>query len=311
MLRVPQAQPRILVTGSTGQLGWECVRTLSALGEVYAPERDILDLTNEESIRTTVRTFRPQWIVNPAAYTAVDKAESEPELAYAINRDAVALIAEEARTLGAAVIHYSTDYVFDGTKPSPYVESDATNPVSVYGKSKLAGEQALGASGVPHFIFRTSWVYGARGRNFLLTILRLAQEREELRIVDDQHGAPTWCHDLARMTAEVVKSFEGKAAEQSCSAAQAATAYSGVYHACNRGETTWYGFASEALQCLHTMHPAWKLAKLIPITSAEYPTPAQRPANSRLDCSKLLHQLQIALPEWQLSLQQVLAAQPF
>lgn len=302
-------QPRILVTGASGQLGWECARVLASLGEVYAPGRDALDLADPASIRVTLRAFQPQWIVNPAAYTAVDKAESEPKLAYAVNQDAVAVIAEEAKYLGATVIHYSTDYVFDGTKASPYVESDITNPVSIYGKSKLAGEHELASSGVPHFIFRTSWVYGARGKNFLLTILRLAHEREELRIVNDQHGAPTWCHDLATMTSEVIHSINGKA-QRSRSVSEVAATFSGIYHACNRGETTWFGFASEAIRQLHALRPELKLASLFPITTAEYPTPATRPANSRLDCGKLAHQLQITLPEWQESLQKVLLSKP-
>ena len=182
---------KILLTGKNGQVGWELQRTLAPLGEVVAVDRQALDLANPDAIRALIREVKPALIVNPAAYTAVDKAESEPELAMAVNGIAPGIMAEEAKRLGAAMIHYSTDYVFDGTQTSPYTEKDRPNPGNVYGKTKLAGEQAIQAVGVPHLILRTSWVYGSRGRNFLLTILRLAQERDELKIVDDQIGAPT------------------------------------------------------------------------------------------------------------------------
>jgi dTDP-4-dehydrorhamnose reductase len=302
--------PRILITGSTGQVGWECARALTAAGEVYAPQRDALDLAQTDSIRRAVRSFQPHWIVNSAAYTAVDKAESEPELAFAINRDAVAVIAEEAKQLGAVVVHYSTDYVFDGSKQAPYGEEDAASPVSVYGKSKLAGEQELAASAIPYFNFRTSWVYGPRGKNFLLTILKLSQERSELRIVNDQHGAPTWSYDLAALTAQVIRQVQKKAGTAGCTPAEAAMADRGTYHACNSGETTWHGFASEALRLLQQRQPEVRLATLTPIPTAEYPTPARRPGNSRLDCSKLRRQLGIVMPEWKESLQKAIAEVP-
>ncbi len=202
---------RILLTGVTGQVGGELLKPLQLLGEVVAPTRSQMDLANASSVREMIRAVRPRWIVNPGAYTAVDKAESEPDLAYSINAEAVRVMGEEARTIGAGVIHFSTDYVFDGAGNAPYRETDATRPVSVYGASKLAGEIALSDSGAGSLIFRTSWVYGARGKNFLLTILKLARERETLRVVADQHGAPTWSRDLAEMTAEVVGQCEGKA----------------------------------------------------------------------------------------------------
>jgi dTDP-4-dehydrorhamnose reductase len=295
----------ILLTGATGQVGTELLNTLSPLSEVIAPPRSTLDLTNLQSIRDTIRTLRPRWIVNPAAYTAVDKAESEPELAYAINRDAVRAIGEEAAIIGAGVIHFSTDYVFDGTGTKPYVEIDPTNPVSVYGASKLAGEQALAQSGAAHLIFRTSWVYGARGKNFLLTILKLAREREHLRIVGDQHGAPTWSRDLAQMTAHVISQAEATINGQNLSAALARS--SGIYHASGAGETTWHGFAAEAVRQQREREPDTRFAEIEAITTAEYPTPAKRPANSRLNCDKLQQQFNWSMPEWRESLRHVLA----
>ena len=295
----------ILLTGATGQVGNELLNTLSPLGEVIAPPRSTLDLTNLQSIRDTIRTLRPRWIVNPAAYTAVDKAESEPDLAYAINRDAIRAIGEEAATIGAGVIHFSTDYVFDGTGTKPYVETDPTNPVSVYGASKLAGEQALAQTGAAHLIFRTSWVYGATGKNFLLTILKLAREREHLRIVGDQHGAPTWSRDLARMTAHVIEQAEAAANGQNLAAALADS--SGIYHASGAGETTWHGFAAEAIRQQREREPNTRFAEIEAITTAEYPTPAKRPANSRLNCVKLQEQFNWRMPDWRESLQKVLA----
>jgi dTDP-4-dehydrorhamnose reductase len=254
-----------------------------------------------------MRAFKPTWVVNAGAHTAVDKAESEAELAFAINAAAPAVIAEEAKSVGAAVIHFSTDYVFDGTKEGPYVETDATNPLGVYGRSKLAGEAALAASGVPYFVFRTSWVYGATGKNFLLSILRLAREREHLRIVADQHGAPTWSYDLARMTAHVIGRFE-ELAEKSNSTVEGVTRpVSGIYHASDGGETTWYGFAGAAIAELQELEPGTKLATVEAITTAEYPTPAKRPLNSRMDCGKLGRVLGWKMPEWKDSLSLAMA----
>jgi dTDP-4-dehydrorhamnose reductase len=266
------------------------------MGELHAPSRDQLDLADPTSIRAAVRFLRPRWIVNPAAYTAVDKAESEPELAHAINADAPRILAEEARRIGAAVIHFSTDYVFDGGKSTPWLESDPTNPLGVYGRTKLAGEQALAAAEIPHLILRTSWVYGATGKNFLLTILKLAQTRPELKIVADQHGAPTWSYDLARLTAHLIAHCEAESSARGLHLAS--VLHSGVYHATSAGETTWHGFATEFLRLQALAHPETPLATLIPIPSSEYPTPARRPLNSRLDCEKLYRTFGFRFPHW-------------
>lgn len=286
---------RILLVGKDGQVGGELVRSLAALGEVTATGRTEVDLTSDDSIRAVVRNLRPQLIVNAAAYTAVDKAESEPELAQRINADAVATLAAEAKSVGAAMIHYSTDYVFDGAKTEPYVEEDVPNPLGVYGRTKLAGEQALAQAGIPYLVLRTSWVYGARGRNFLLTILRLAAEKPELRIVDDQIGAPTASFEIAAATVAIARRWMG--------AAGAEDSQSGIYHLTAAGETSWYGFAAEALRASGATKT---LARLIPISSAEYPTPAARPKNSRLDCGKLENVFGVRLPEWKVSLAAVL-----
>ena len=295
---------RILLTGATGQVGAELLRTLAPLGEVVAPERGEMDLANADSVRAQIRAVRPRWIVNPAAYTAVDKAESEPELAYAINEAAVKAIGEEAYAIGAGVVHFSTDYVFDGTGSKPYVEDDATGPVSVYGASKLAGEKALAESGAGYMIFRTSWVYGAKGKNFLLTILKLAREREKLRIVADQHGAPTWSRDLAKMTARAIDWVEASARGKELS--DALTRWNGVYHAAGAGETTWFGFAAEAVRLAGEREPGVKFAELEGITTAEYPTPAKRPANSRMNCEKLAGNFGWRMMDWKDSLGEVM-----
>jgi dTDP-4-dehydrorhamnose reductase len=286
-------------------VGGELLETLKPLGEVIAPARAEMDLANAASVRETIRSVGPRWIVNPGAYTAVDKAESEPELAYAINAEAVRVMGEEAKAIGAGVIHFSTDYVFDGSASAPYRERDATGPVSVYGASKLAGERALGESGAGQIIFRTSWVYGARGKNFLLTILRLARERETLRVVADQHGAPTWSHDLAKMTAEVIGQCEAEAQGYDLAIYLADTGR--VYNAAGAGETTWYGFAAEAVRLMREREPGVRFAEIEAITTAEYPTPAKRPANSRMDCSKLRERFGWEMMDWQDSLRKVLA----
>jgi dTDP-4-dehydrorhamnose reductase len=250
-----------------------------------------------------VRAVRPRWIVNPGAYTAVDKAESEPELACAINAESVMVLGEEARAIGAGVIHFSTDYVFDGSASSPYRETDATGPVSVYGASKLAGEKALAESGAQHIIFRTSWVYGSRGKNFLLTILKLARERERLRVVADQYGAPTWSRDLARMTTEVIGQCEAPGREMAAGLDDLV----GVYHAAGAGETTWYEFAAEAVRLQREREPAVRFAAIEAIKTAEYPTPAKRPANSRMNCERLKERFGWEMMDWRDSLRKVLA----
>ena len=296
---------RILLTGATGQVGGELLETLKPLGEVIAPARAEMDLANGASVRETIRAVRPRWIVNPGAYTAVDKAESEPELAYAINAEAVRVMGQEARAIDAGVIHFSTDYVFDGSGSAPYRETDITRPVSVYGASKLAGERALAESGAGHMVFRTSWVYGARGKNFLLTILKLGRERETLRVVADQHGAPTWSRDLARMAAEVIEQCEAAAREQELAAVLADDG--GVYHAAGAGETTWYGFAAEAVRLQRERAPGTLFAAIEAITTVEYPTPAQRPTNSRMNCERLKERFGWKMMDWRDSLREVLA----
>jgi len=294
----PTQRGTILLTGASGQVGGELVRLLAPLGKVVAPLRNELDLTDEAGIRAVVRRIRPRWIVNPAAYTAVDRAESEPELAYAINATAVRVLGEEARALGAAVLHFSTDYVFAGEGTIPYCETDPTGPTSVYGKSKLAGEQELARTGAAHLVFRTSWIYGATGKNFLLTILKAARERDRLRVVADQHGAPTWSRDLARMTAHVIAHFENSLPADTVLADRVAP-LGGIYHATGADVTTWHGFATEAIRLQQQIDPLTRYAEIDPITTAEYPTPARRPANSRLDGNKLASAFGCTMMPWQ------------
>lgn len=283
---------KILLTGRSGQVGYELERSLQGLGEIVALDRAQMDLADLDSVRSAIRAVRPDLIVNPAAYTAVDKAESEAGLAMRINGEAPCVMAEEAKKLGAAMIHYSTDYIFDGSKTGPYTEDDAPNPVNAYGRSKLAGEQAIVACGIPHLIFRTSWVYGMRGKNFLLTVQRLAQERDELRIVNDQHGAPTWCRTIADTTAHVVAML--CAGDQSLGIDQNLwRAKSGLYHLTAQGQTTWYGFAQ-------TIVAHWSIHKKPVVTSIktqEYPLPAKRPLNSVLSCERLMRTF-CRLPAW-------------
>ncbi len=298
---------RILITGECGQVGEALIRTLAPYGQIVAPTLAAFDLTDTEAIRRLMREVRPRWVVNAAAHTAVDKAESEPDLAFAINATAPRILAEEAKDIGAVVVHYSTDYIFDGTKATPYVESDPANPLNVYGRSKLAGEMALSASGAAYFTFRTSWVYGATGNNFVRSMLRLAREREHLRIVADQHGGPTWSFELARLTADVIGQMERLAEQKACSLSEAVLPLSGVYHATGSGETTWYGFAAQAIAELQKHEPGTKLASVEPIPTSEYPTPAKRPLNSMLDCSKLARVFGWRMPDWRDSLSLVVA----
>jgi dTDP-4-dehydrorhamnose reductase len=302
--RLPPGE-RILLTGVTGQVGGELLKLLGPLGEVVAPSRAQMDLADAGSVRAAIRAVRPRWIVNPGAYTAVDKAESEPALARAINAEAVGAIGEEARVLGAAVIHFSTDYVFNGLGDVPYRETDATGPVSVYGASKLAGEKALAESGAGHMTFRTSWVYGGVGKNFLLTILKLAREREVVRVVGDQHGAPTWSRDLANLTVQAICRCE--TAAQGRELGDVLAHVGGIYHAAGAGETTWYGFAAEAVRLQREAEPGVRFAEIEAITTAEYPTPAKRPFNSRMNCSKLAEGLGWKMTDWQESLRKVLS----
>lgn len=280
---------RILVPGRNGQVGWELLSALEPLGTVIGLDRSGMDLASPDSIRRAIRDAKPNIIINAAAYTAVDKAEAEPGLAMQINGVAPGIMAEEAKRLGALLVHYSTDYVFDGTKRAPYVEDDPPNAVSSYGRSKLAGEQAIALSGAIHLIFRTSWVYAARGHNFVRTMLRLGRERSELRVVDDQVGAPTWARFIAKATAQVLR--------QLGDGYKAIGDRAGIYNLTATGAVSWYGFASaifaEAKAQLGMTPP-----NLIPITTAEYPGPARRPANSRLDNSRLLATFGLTPPPW-------------
>ncbi|WP_264372866.1 dTDP-4-dehydrorhamnose reductase [Janthinobacterium sp. FT14W] len=279
---------RILITGKTGQVGYELQRSLQGLGEIIALDRSQMDLADLDQIRDVIRRVKPTLIVNPAAYTAVDKAESEPELAMRINGEAPGVMAEEAKKLGAAMIHYSTDYVFDGSKDGPYTEADPTCPVNVYGSSKLAGEQAIQAAGIPHLILRTSWVYSTHGKNFLLTMLRLARERDELSIVSDQFGAPTWSRTIADTTAHIVAQSLVHPDQQAWWSEHA-----GLYHLTAQGKTTWFGF-TEAIMG----HPSvTKKPQLKPILAKDYPVPAKRPTNSQLS-SRLLMDTFCGLPQW-------------
>jgi dTDP-4-dehydrorhamnose reductase len=278
---------RILLTGKFGQVGWELERALAPLGEVVAFDRAALDLAQPDAIRARVREVRPTVIINAAAYTAVDRAESEPELARAINAVAPAVLADEAQRVGAFFVHYSTDYVFDGDKSEPYTEADAPNPINAYGRTKLEGERAIEASGCRHLTLRTSWVYGTHGQNFLLTMLRLARERRELRIVEDQIGAPTWCREIAQATAALLARPE-----------LAVPGRAGLYHLSAGSWTSWFGFAqaifaSRELARLRVDPPA-----LEAIPASAYPTPARRPRNSRLDCSRLVREAGIRLAPW-------------
>ncbi len=303
--RVSVAGP-ILLTGVNGQVGGECLPLLQAMGEVVAPLRAELDMSDPEAVRAYVRKVKPRWIVNPAAYTAVDKAESDVDASNAINRDAVKALAEEAAKLGAPILHFSTDYVFAGDGTEPWREDSPTAPLGVYGASKLAGEDALAASGAPYLVFRTSWVYGARGKNFLLTILRFAREKEEMKVVADQHGAPTSARDLARLVAHAIERFEAEAAATGKPLAEVVMPSSGVYHACDAGFTTWFGFAEEFVRLAKVAEPEQRFARLLPITTAEYPTPAKRPSNSRMSCDKLKDKLGFAMPSWQESTAEIM-----
>jgi dTDP-4-dehydrorhamnose reductase len=292
-------QLKILLTGINGQVGWELQRTLLPLGEVIPAGREVMDLANPDSIRRAMRKFQPHLIVNPAAYTAVDKAEAEPDLARASNGIAPGILAEEARRLGAAIVHYSTDYVFNGDRSTPYQETDPTNPLGVYGKTKREGEMAIQAVDVPHLILRTSWVYSRMGKNFLLTILRLARERPELRIVADQIGAPTWSRAIAEVTAQILAQGVGHLHEF-------LRDRGGIYHLSAGGVTSWHGFAKAILEA--DPHRSEQIvSEVLPITTAEYPTPAQRPSYSLLDNTKLHDAFGLRLPDWERSLQLAIA----
>jgi dTDP-4-dehydrorhamnose reductase len=274
---------KILLTGRNGQVGWELLKALAPLGELTALGRAELDLRDAGRIREAVRASNPDVIVNAAAYTAVDRAESERDAAFAVNAGAPGTLAAEAKRSGALLVHYSTDYVFDGAKPAPYVEEDEPNPVNAYGASKLAGERAIAASGCRYLILRTSWVYGPRGANFYLTMLRLARERPELRVVDDQVGAPTSSLAIARATAQLLR-----------------PGAHGLYHLSAAGKTSWCGFARAILAGAGLATP------VTAIRTEDYPAPAKRPRNSRLDCSRLRADFGVALAPWEAGLAEVI-----
>jgi dTDP-4-dehydrorhamnose reductase len=285
---------KLLVTGANGQVGCELRQSLAPLGEVIALDRAACDLARPAEVARILRAATPDIIVNAAAYTAVDRAEQEEELATLINGTAVGEIAQAARQLGALLIHYSTDYVFDGRKDAPYAEDDVPSPISAYGRSKLAGERAIAQCGGRYLIVRTSWIYAARGHNFLKTVLRLARERDELRIVDDQIGAPTWARDLAAATAVMTRQARQEIARDDFE--------SGLFHVTGSGATSWFIFAQAAVKQAEQSGLLARKSKIVPIASSEYPVAATRPKNSRLSGARVRNRFRIALPEWEQSL---------
>lgn len=292
--------PKLLLLGKNGQVGWELQRALAPLGTVIAMDRHQADLSRPDTLAAVVEDVRPQVIVNAAAYTAVDKAESEVELASAVNAEAPARLAEAAHKVGARLVHYSTDYVFSGDKEGSYLETDTTGPTSVYGQTKLAGEQGVIAASARNFVFRTCWVYGRHGGNFVKTILRLAKERSELRVVADQIGAPTPAALIADVTAQVL----GQVLRR-----PDLVPAGGLYHLATAGETSWHGFARRIVAEAAALGAELSLTPdaIEAIPTSGYPLPAPRPANSRLDCSKLQNAFNLYLPDWQAPLAQILS----
>lgn len=297
---------RVLVTGAGGQVGAEVARALAGRADVIAHTRETMDLANPADVVARIREAAPQAIVNAAAYTGVDRAEAEPESAHSVNAVAPGLIAGEAKRAGALLIHFSTDYVFDGAKREPYVEEDATNPLGAYGRSKLEGEHAVLGSGAAAIVLRTAWVYGPHGRNFLLTMLRLAAKGEPIRVVDDQRGAPTSSLQLARAVAALLGGMDGAPVTRESLARGAAAA--GLYHASAGGETTWYGFARAIFEERSRAVAGFIAPPVAPITTAQYPTPARRPAYSVLSNAKLERRLGVRFPAWREGLVEVLSA---
>ena len=284
---------KILLLGKNGQVGWELQRSLAPLGELVAPGRDDAglcgDLSNLDGLARTVQTVQPDVIVNAAAHTAVDRAESEPELAHTLNALAPGVLAREATKIGALLVHYSTDYVFDGSGSRPWAEADTPAPLSVYGRTKLEGERLIQAACPQHLIFRTSWVYAARGTNFAKTMLRLAQERERLTVIDDQFGAPTGAELIADVTAHAIRQCLRQPHD------------AGLYHLAAGGETSWHGYANQLLACAQLMHSAIKIkaTEVVAVPSSAFTTAARRPLNSRLDTTKLQHRFGLTLPRWE------------
>lgn len=293
-------QTRILIVGSAGQLGVELKKSFAGTGTITAVDLPAVDITNEVQFRAFIREVNPNIILNAAAYTAVDKAESQPEIAHAVNAGAPRIMAEECVRANALLVHYSTDYVFDGSKGGPWVESDAPNPLSVYGASKLAGEQAVESVGGKFLIFRTSWVYGSHGKNFLLTMLKLGQERDQLSIVDDQIGAPTTSSELARATQIIVSGVIGAQFGEAAS-------WAGLYHMTCAGSTSWFGFADAIFTRASELLGA-RAPELIPILTSAYPTPAKRPHNSVLSNEKLKTRFGVELASWESALDDVFEA---
>ncbi|MFM8953396.1 MAG: dTDP-4-dehydrorhamnose reductase [Planctomycetaceae bacterium] len=291
----------ILLLGKNGQVGWELQRSLAILGTVTACDFDSpgdlrADFSDPESLAPLVRRVRPDVLVNAAAHTAVDKAEAEPDLARRINATAPGVLAREAAAIDAALIHYSTDYVFDGSGSTPRDETAATGPLSVYGQTKLEGEELVRRSGCRHVILRTSWVYAARGHNFVKTMLRLAAERDELKVIDDQHGAPTGADLLADVTAVVLRRLHADAS------------VAGTYHCVAAGETSWHGFATFVIDWARSRGLPVKVEadRILPVPTTDYPTPARRPHNSRLDTAKLRRTFDLTLPPWQAGVERML-----
>lgn len=285
----------ILLIGGSGQIGRELTRVLPSIGTLYIADRAQCDLRRPQALIDAVDVVRPTIIINAAAYTAVDKAEDEPALAMAVNAGAPGVLAHAARRHGSLFVHYSTDYVFDGRKQGAYGEGDPVNPLSTYGRTKLAGERAVRESGCDHLIFRTSWVYAAHGKNFLLTMLRLAAEREQLRVVADQAGAPTAARLIAESTVQILR--------QDIARRRLQRFESGLFHLTAAGKTSWHGFASAIIAAAQTKSKTFRCREIVPIATAEYPLPAPRPANSLLDCARLAQRYGMRMPSWDIGMQ--------
>lgn len=288
--------PVFLITGKNGQVGWELQRTLMPLGQVIALGREELDLSSPDNIRSVVQSVWPDVIVNAAAYTAVDRAEQESELAMQINGIAPGILASEAKKIGALMLHYSTDYVFDGSSGKPYLESDKPNPINKYGRTKLAGEQAIQSTNADYLILRTTWVYTSRGNNFLKTVLRLAQEREQLSIVDDQKGAPTWARFIAESTAHIIR--------QSLKEKYTGEFESQLYHLTAGGVTSWFNFAEAVIKLAgdSVLKEKLNIKSVRPIPTKDYPLPAKRPMSSVLSTEKLQKKYMLNIPDWEMAL---------